>query len=225
MKNLLLLVLLCLLAGFSQAQETIRRSLPWKAGQEIQLDLPFGDSIALIGWDKAEVQLLARVSINQGENNEVYWLKAEDKGNYLSIESGLDEGKMKQLKNCPDGSQYSGSNNRAVCVDISYELYVPRQAAMSLQTISADVNLRELAGDLQVKSISGDIDLAWPANQPVRLHLKSITGQVYTDLDLPVPSEPEMRYVGIDVETQIKAGGPEIELETISSNIFLRKML
>lgn len=219
----LFILLLILLSVKTPAQEPITKTLPWQQGKEVKLDLPFGDSISLKSWNKNEVQVLARVRINGEEKPDAYWLKAEDKGEVLSFKSGLHEDKLKAMEEGPcDGVSYF--DGKQVKLEISYEIYAPAAADLQLETISADVILEPWAGSLVVRSISGDIDLHWKEKEAASFRVKTISGDVYTNLEsLEYGEKAERKMVGIDLDAAILGGGPRIALETVSSNIYLRR--
>ena len=77
-----------------------------------------------------------------------------------------------------------------------------------------------------ISSISGEIDVSLPATVKSNLNLRSITGEMYTDFDLGVKNAKNgMTKVGgnNNIEGQTNGGGVEIQLKTISSNIYIRK--
>jgi len=77
-----------------------------------------------------------------------------------------------------------------------------------------------------ISSISGEIDVSLPASAKSNLNLRSITGEMYTDFDLGVKnSKNGMTKVGgnNNIEGATNGGGVEIQLKTISSNIYIRK--
>jgi hypothetical protein len=70
------------------------------------------------------------------------------------------------------------------------------------------------------------VDVTLPGNTKANLKMKSITGEIYSDLDLSLgQSKGPMKRVGggHTVEGSINGGGVEISLNTISSDIYLRK--
>lgn len=77
-----------------------------------------------------------------------------------------------------------------------------------------------------ISSISGDVDITLPAAAKSNLKLRSINGEMYTDFDLGVKgSKDGLSKVGgmANVDGAINGGGVEMTLNTISSNIYIRK--
>ncbi|MBO0939594.1 DUF4097 family beta strand repeat protein [Fibrella sp. HMF5335] len=96
-------------------------------------------------------------------------------------------------------------------------------------TISGEVNV-VYSGLSQEKptaisTISGVIDITLPPTAKSNLKLRTISGEVYTDFDLGVKHKDGMAKVGgsSNVDGTTNGGGVEMQLKTISSNIYIRK--
>ncbi len=77
-----------------------------------------------------------------------------------------------------------------------------------------------------ITTISGAVDVTLPANAKANMKLRSINGEMYTDFDLGLKSTKEgLSRVGggNHIEGTANGGGVEIQLNTISSNIYIRK--
>lgn len=81
-----------------------------------------------------------------------------------------------------------------------------------------------------ISAVSSEVDITLPANSKATYLLKSITGEIYTDLDLQLKqsggNDNELRRIGggqnIEGSTN-GGGGAELSINTISSNIYIRK--
>jgi hypothetical protein len=77
-----------------------------------------------------------------------------------------------------------------------------------------------------ISNISGVIDITLPASTKGSLKLTSISGEIYSDLEVKMASGREnlTRLGGGNrIEGTLNGGGVEISLNTISSDIFVRK--
>jgi hypothetical protein len=77
-----------------------------------------------------------------------------------------------------------------------------------------------------ISTISGEIDISLPATVKSNMKLRSINGEMYTDFDLGVKNAKEgLSKVGggNNIEGTTNGGGVEVQLNTISSNIYIRK--
>lgn len=77
-----------------------------------------------------------------------------------------------------------------------------------------------------ISTINGPVDITLPANAKANLKLRSINGEMYTDFDLGVKTSKDgMSKVGggHDIDGTTNGGGVEMQLKTITSNIYIRK--
>ncbi|MGA0555912.1 DUF4097 family beta strand repeat-containing protein [Larkinella sp. VNQ87] len=77
-----------------------------------------------------------------------------------------------------------------------------------------------------ITTISGIVDVTLPANAKTSLKMRSINGEMYTDFDLGLKNSRDgLSKVGggNNIEGTTNGGGVEIQLNTISSNIYIRK--
>lgn len=226
-----LITLIILLAPFClQAQKVLEESWTLEAGKSVSLKLDHAREIQLRGWDKPQVQVKATILVNGGRHNDAVSLSATQEGGDLQLVSRLDESQITTYapEDC-EGQQFywqrnSDNKQRSICLDVVYEVWVPKNAPVALKTISGNVVATNLSGALDMHSISGFIDLSWPAVQAADLMLKSVTGELYTNLDLQILNKKdEIPIVGYEMKGQLGNGGTKVRLETISSNIYLRK--
>lgn len=221
---LLLLTPLCL-----QAQRLVEESFSLPAGQPLRLELKHGSDIQLKGWDKPQVLVKASVQVNGGKHNDAFRLNSSSAGKGLTVTSVLDESKITSGGAAGDckGSTWqfdseNGANN--ICLEITYEVWLPKNTNLQLNTISGNVTAKNLQGPLDLNSISGFIDVSWPAEQQADLWLTSVTGELYTNLEVKVLNPQEkIPMVGYELKGQLGKGGQPLRLQTISSNIYLRK--
>jgi hypothetical protein len=77
-----------------------------------------------------------------------------------------------------------------------------------------------------ISSISGAVDVSLPAAVKSNLKLRSINGEMFTDFDLGTKSSKDgLSKVGggSNIEGTTNGGGVEVNLNTISGNIYIRK--
>jgi hypothetical protein len=122
-------------------------------------------------------------------------------------------------------------NDRQITADIDYEIYIPRANALKIKTISGNIKTEAEAKKLSLKSISGDIDLNIAENQKKSFRLKTISGDVYSNIQLDTGGKDKDEDglprigggYGTDVVAKMNGGGDEVQLETVSGNIYIRK--
>ncbi|RNI23602.1 DUF4097 family beta strand repeat-containing protein [Rufibacter latericius] len=234
MKKLLLIALLLWGAGNLYAQKkTIEKTLDVPASKKVHLNLKFGNDVKVTAWDKKDAYVKVTYEINGGQLNQALLVTFDPGKDQLKVIADLDE---KLLKNstyegdCPGGATTSfgnysnGKMKNGVCTRIDYEIFLPRETNLTLETINGDIELRGLTGTVNAKSISGFVDMDWSTQKGANVALKTITGEVYSDLSLDLPEKKqETPMVGYQLKGKVNNGGPAIQLETISNNIYFRK--
>jgi hypothetical protein len=76
-----------------------------------------------------------------------------------------------------------------------------------------------------ISTISGAIDVTLPASAKSNLKLSSISGEMYTDFDLGLNKKDGMTRMGggHSINGTTNGGGVDLQLKTISSDIYIRK--
>lgn len=230
--TLLTLTLFLLATATFGQQRTVEKNFNVINSQKLNLDLKFGKNITINSWDKKEVAFKATIEINQGKLNKALELDFDEQNNMLTIAADFNKQLLKtgRAEDCSDSDNHtlSWSNDSEqvrVCSNINYELFVPTNIDLTVETISGDIKLVNLAGPIHAKSISGFVDLSWPSNRPARFNLKTISGEAFTNIEELSFSNKKKNIplVGYKIEAAINGGGPTVSLESISGNIYLRK--
>ncbi|MBC3789574.1 hypothetical protein [Spirosoma utsteinense] len=230
MKNILLLALALFLVNPAFSQKIITKTLPLSAGQAVQLNLKFGDDIRVRYWDKSDVSVRISATINSGKLNDALKVETTSDARAVSVNTDFDFEMLKQgkLEDCP-GSKSTWRTDRngethSVCSTINYEVFLPRKAALRVETISGNIDIQGANGPVWAKSISGYVDMSWPGTQGANVAMKTITGEVYSDLAIDFNDQRERNpLVGYQLNGTVLRGGPEVRLESISNHIYLRK--
>jgi hypothetical protein len=232
MKKIWTIALLWLLTGAGvQAQsKTVERTLAVPANNKVDLQLKFGDDIKITAWDKKEAAIKVTYEINGGKLNDALLLQFESDQTSARVRVDLDKELTKtgKAEDCPgDNRGYStyGNGERSyTCATINYEVFVPRNADLTVETINGNIELKGLDGPVQAKSISGFVDMSWPEKKGAAVALKTITGEVYSDLNINFPNgKKKAPMVGYELKGNLNGGGSAISLESISNDIYLRK--
>lgn len=214
MKNIIGIILFCLLSCFSEAQKIVEKHLNFSSNQNINLDIQIADSIRIITWNKNEVYAKASIDINDNKNNDVYLTDFDNAGNEIEVTAKFDDTKRKETYNdsCNCCCNYRSK--------IYWDIYIPEQSTFSVKTIDGNIIISGNTKKINAHSISGFIDLAFTSSRKADLKMSTITGTIYTDLALNAGAK---NRGGNNVSSQMNGGGERIELETISGDIFLRK--
>ncbi|MBC8082763.1 MAG: hypothetical protein H7Z21_06075, partial [Hymenobacter sp.] len=135
-----------------------------------------------------------------------------------------------QPGDCPAGGAYygnwsEGQDRAPVCAGITFDVSLPPGTSLRVNTIGGNIDVRGLTGELQAKSVSGFVDVGWPASSGAQVILKTITGEVYSDLNLAADNQrSNPSRVGHEMKGNVgAASGPVLRLESIKGNVSLRK--
>ncbi|QCR23839.1 hypothetical protein [Pontibacter sp. SGAir0037] len=210
--------------------KTVEKTLAVPASNKVDLQLKFANNIKITAWDKKEASVKITYEINSGKLNDALKLEFAADNNSARVNVDLDGDLLKtgKAEDCPEGKSYGYSTDEKgqrsyTCSTINYEVFVPRNADLTVETINGDIELRGVTGPVQAKSISGFVDMSWPAQKGAAVALKTITGEVYSDLDIALHNKKENPMIGYELKGNLNGGGSKVNLESISNDIYLRK--
>jgi hypothetical protein len=114
-----------------------------------------------------------------------------------------------------------------------------KSSAIRLKDINGSVEASSIGGDINVefarlsqenpssfKVVGSTIDVVLPASTKADIRMKSISGEIYTDFDLGTSETKDgLKKVagGRTIEGKANGGGVALNLESIGSDIFIRK--
>jgi hypothetical protein len=209
MKSTIIFIICWVFLSFTQAQKTIEKHINFTGKEKLILNIRIADSIKVHTWNKPEVFAKASVNVNDNEDNDAYVTKFDDSGKEVQIEATIPDGYYKEKKHCCTNTE------------ITWEIFIPEKTVFSVETINGDIMIDGVTTEINAKTISGFIDLAMADNRKADLEMKTISGTLYTDLDInsstPGNSIPQV------VKHKLNNGGDPVNLETISGDIFVRK--
>jgi hypothetical protein len=227
MKTITALALLCCLFTIRlQAQQKIvEKTMTLPADKRVDLRFDFGNSIKITAWDRKDASVKMTYSINGGRLNDALLADFKAENGVARIDVKFDRELLKtgRPEDCPDNQRNNYYNQDGVtvstCQEIDYEVFVPRDADLTVESIHCSIELRGLTGPVRAKSIHGFVDMNWPSKKGAELTLKTVHGDVFSDLAIEFPGKKdEHRLTG-----SINGGGTGINLETIHNNVYLRQ--
>jgi DUF4097 and DUF4098 domain-containing protein YvlB len=214
MKTFITLLLLAAggAAARAQAPRLVDQHIPLGAGSSVKLDIQIVDSIQVITWDKSEVWVKGSIDVNDNKENDKYVVTFDNEANQLGVKTRME--KIEKNKDC----NCNCNNVRA-----AFTIYVPAGRDISIETINGDITITGQTGAIRAHTISGFVDMAVSPAQKADLKFSTISGNMYSNLNLDIQDKSNMHQVGGNVTTTLNGGGKSIDLETISGDIFLRK--
>lgn len=230
MKPAALLLLYILLISSAFAQKIIEKQFAFSSNQTINLNFKYADTIQVHYWDKAEVSVRIEAVINQGKLNDLLVVETVSNDKEISLTTDFDKARFIQGReeDCPGPRShlsYTGNGQKYyACGTISYQVYLPRQAKLKIETVTGNIIIRGAEATVFAKAVVGFVDFSWLETQGANMAIKTIRGEVYTDLDIDfktkVKRDPNTGYT---LEGTLNGGGPEVYLESTISNLFIRK--
>jgi hypothetical protein len=182
---------------------------------------------------------------NQTEDNSQLGLGVNKEGNTLKIAQASRQGSKytirvpKNVAVTYQEKSWQGAHFNLSDVDGEVEIKL-NNASATLTNISGPVVANATNGQLKIKfsqvnqkkpsaisSINGGVDITLPSNTKANFKLKSIQGEIYTDFDLNQKKDTKSDLPriggGNNIDGQINGGGVDISINTINSDIFIRK--
>jgi len=191
------------------AQQTSEKHINFSGKESLVLNIQIADTIDVSTWSKNEVYAVASVNINDNKDNDAYQITYEENGTIPRIKAEFKKDYFERKKNCCNES------------DIRWKVFIPEKTKFSVETINGNITIKGTTGEMKVKTISGFIDLAVAESKKADVEFSTVTGTVYTDLDLSGNKglhNHSSRFIN-----SLNGGGIPIDLETVSGDIFFRK--
>lgn len=238
-------MLVLLTVGALQAQTTVNKTVPVQSGQKIKLMFDY-PSIKVSTWDKNEISIQGKVSINGGENDDAFVIQSKTSGNTLVISSDINgfknlpqritiresKGSQKMVfRNKAEWKKYADEHgrtyfmmNEGVDIDITLEIKVPRNMETLVDCVYGMVEVKDFVGPLTVKATYGGVDAALIEETTGELVAETNYGHIYSDLNF---STQKKNVQEEDFHTYVSAkpgSGPKYSFESQYGNVYLRKI-
>jgi hypothetical protein len=230
MKPVILFLFYSLLIHPAFAQKIIEKQLSFSPGQTVNLNFKYADTIQVQYRDKAEVFVRIEAVINQGKLNDILVVETASNDQEISVNTDFDKVLFTQGReeDCPGPRShlhFTGNGNEYyACGTINYQVYLPKHAKLKIESVTGNIIIQGSADAVYAKSVCGFVDFSWPDTKGANLAMKSIRGEIYTDLDInfktPMQKNP---VIGYSLEGTVNGGGLDLQLESTLSNIYLRK--
>jgi hypothetical protein len=225
MKNCIFFALLCFGLMPAQAQKIIEKHIPFSAKDFVSMNFQISDSIRIITWKKDEVYIKSSIDVNDNQDNDAYKMVFDESGSTINVSGHLENNSIQRRRRSDSGSTYN--ENCCCCCNydarIYHVVYIPENSDFSVETINGNITIAGETAEIRARSISGFIDLAIPPQRKADLKMHTISGTMYTNIELPARGKIK-QVGGRSVTAEVNGdGGKPIDLNTISGNIFFRK--
>lgn len=185
-------------------------------------------------------------------NNASVDLSAEEEGNQVSVRSNGIPRHLRLRVQVPAGSSLRLSTVSSGIIDVEgitgeLELHNTNgpiraravRGPVTANTVNGDVEVAfapgaVIGGPMAFSTLNGDVDLTLPAGINVNLRLRTEQGDIYSDFDVELTTEParieregtQKKYrltIAKELVGKIGAGGPELFLKSFNGDIVLRQ--
>lgn len=227
MKNIINLVCILLVTITVNAQRKVEKSVKVSKNQELYVHFKFANNIEVKQWNQNRMEVRASVNLNDGEGNEHFNLKTSDNGDQVKIYSDFGN-YFKRKRNW----------NKNNTTEISYVVYVPKNATLKVKSISGslesnsfsgnlttdlisgNITLKKYQGKMLLKTVSGDVDVAISR---AKINAKTVTGTIYSDLTIDKSYSQNKSYSS-KIRGTVNNGTQTLNMSTVSGNIYMRKV-
>lgn len=239
----LIFILVTFIMGSLVAQTQVTKKFATSSGQKILFRFDYPELIKVITWEKNEISVTGKVSINGGGNDDAFELIQSLSGNTVIVES-----RIKDLKHLPhrftikrgeekitfktkdDFEKYKQEHggdfkytSQGVDIDITLEIKVPRNMETKIEATYGMVEIRDFTGPLTVDATYGGVDVVVQAKTTGELVAETGYGQIYSNLDLNFSGG---EFEDFHTQVSLKPGiGPRYSFESKYGNVYLRKPL
>lgn len=238
--KILFLGLLSISLFSSTAQTTINKTYPIKAGQKIDLAFDYPNKIKVSTWEKNEIAITGKVSINDGENDGAFILEEQNIDGNIQIKNKiigladipkryiLYENDVKKVFRSKEAYDEYREKTDLKCyystqtdMDIQLEIKVPINTETTLNAIYGIVELIDFNGPMNLNAKYGGIDASIKSAALGKLTATTGYGQIFSNLNLqPTSLTDKNFFTSITAEP---GKGPTYKLESTYGNLYLRK--
>lgn len=239
-----MLALIISAASFTNfAQTAVNKTVPLKAGQQIQLYFDYPELVKITTWEKNEISIGGTVSINGGEHDDAFELVASNNGHVVKIKN-----EIRNMKSLPhrvtvfDGAEkivfrskeefkkYEQQQGRkfervsyGLDMDIILEIRVPANTQTEIKSTYGMVEVSNFNGPLTVDATYGGVDVAVKEQAIGKITAETSYGEIFSNLDAKFDGSISARN---DFHTLVSATpgrGPAYILDSKFGNVYLRK--
>lgn len=230
MKTIFVFCLVALAGCTGNAQTLPSNTYSMPAGKKAVLKLPYARNITVKSWNKPELLFNTTIQTTKEEIRDIHTLDVTDDKEQLSITTGFKKSLDRKNISCCwcdqcDSLLQSGmapaGKEQCLCFRVDYDIFLPAGTALSVETISGNIEIKGLNGEIKAKTISGFVDLDHKATAAANLDFSSVTGEIYTDFYITL--DKNSSAYSKKVKTGLNGGGGDVVAETVSGDIFFRK--
>ncbi len=229
MRTYCIMLMVCLGTVSLHAQSTIEKSFNASNLNELKGDFTWAD-VEITGWNEERVEVLASISINNGENDDAFQLEVDQSGNTLRLKTdieGMDD-LPKMITVIEDGQKYyfkrKGDYKKqieqlkkdlgvddfqtystGVMQEVKLTIKVPARMALQLESTYGDIVLKNCSNAMNVQNTYGSVEAIFPKSGTFN---DATLVSTYSFVDVSIPAN-----AGIDVVLNTSYGSIFTDLD------------
>lgn len=216
MRKLCLVAVLLLATAFAASSQKIIDEKIEVGGQKAKMKLSFADDIKVEAWDNDYIEFHVSANIDTNRYNDYYTLEVNKNAGKIEVVEKVDFEGIRKKKGTKNLCNFE--------TEIYYTLKVPKNLNFEVETISGEVELVGCEGEMAINSVSGFIDYSISEKHQAKIGLSTVTGDVYSNVKFDNPVSRDLTWVGTKRKLTLNGGTRDVELKTVSGDIFLRKL-
>lgn len=218
MNRFLLAAGLLLASLGTQAQRLVTQTAALGAGQAAVLELKYAHQIRVRPGSGKELAIKAQVTIADAALAKTYDLAVTTSSTEVTVEEKLDKELLARTwKHTWSDGHHSDDDRDDKVLRIDYEVTLPAATALTIRTISGDIDAQDLAGAVNLKSISGTLRLAGLSG-PV--NARAISGDIHLT-GLPGRAPVSAESISGNVDASWPTGREaELALKSLSGEVY-----
>ncbi len=240
MKAVLTVLALLLAHGATIAQTIVNRSYALKAGERLLLKFDY-PVVRVSTWDQKEVSITAKVSINNGENDNAFLLQQDNNNGVLEISSQIkdmdklprrytvvQDGKKIVFKTEEAFKEYRSkagnvsSYSSGTDIDIKLEIKVPAGTPTEIKSVYGLVELANFNAPVNIDATYGGIDAALDKSRAGQIKATTMYGKIYSNLNLELTDHKQQDF--FNSITAEPGKGPAYAFKSTYGKIYIRKL-
>lgn len=240
----ILSIILVLVAGAIAAQTTVNKTIPVKSGQQARFNFDYPNMIRISTWNKNEISIQGKVSINGGESDDAFVLDIDADGSTIYVKNEIknmddlphritivNDGVKTVFKNEAEWRKYKKEHgkgsyqmmNQGLDIEIELDINVPVNMQTSVVCVYGMVEVKDFKGPLRVEATYGGVDASLTEGTIGELIAETNYGHIYSDLNVKFDND---RFKDEDFHMYVSArpgNGPTYRFESPYGNVYLRR--
>ncbi|WP_214072227.1 hypothetical protein [Mucilaginibacter sp. dw_454] len=209
MKNLFVCIC-CALAFGAQAQSTITRSYPVKAGEPINFKFDY-PTVKISTWDKNEISVVAKIDLNDAEKNDYFSLEEQELNGVVTISNHTNFDKIprqysitrngvktfyKTKQEYKDAQKLPGvtQSNEGANIDAVVEIKVPAGCATNIKATYGMVEIANFNAPITVDDTYGGVDATINTAHTGTLKATTRFGEILSNLDMKITAHEKRDF-------------------------------